>query len=442
MVITEGSGGALNAPPIISKITVGDVTETTFSISYTVTDADLQIVRHFLILNGERTEISDDVGYNKESFTYVKSGLDKGTPYSVQIAVTDGLYETMSESALIETLEKTLIGYTIQEDTADPSDRVKYTDAAVGQTPGTYTDYKGFAKLFPFKYIKIVGLKNGLETGEINPNDKTKYLDGQPVPEDVDVMVRFPKTFWKVSKSGTVVTNKLSSQNEGGFVSNAFKFSGQEKNYLYIGVYPASLIDGKLRSVRGKTVFTEGDRGNCGTFITNCINYAKANGNGYIPFNHFSISYLAMLHVLLTKSTTSAPSNMFGLENVFTYGIPIIGMRCERESTYYVNVKVSSDNGSLQSYNSQVIAKYISSANYYITAKVTAANICPFFPAEEFAASTAEYYCGQTGNSDYDNNFCVWVAIGNNGFWDVYYDARGPQCAPYATRLVYIGNGV
>lgn len=228
MITVKGSGGMLNAPPTISEFkSIGEPTQNSISISYKVTDADLQIVRHYITVKTStgvifnKKEITKEVGYENPNniFSYTINGLKRETSYTIQITCSDGFTESNSIAIQQKTEDFNSFGFVLNESIADPKsqERVKYIDGAVGIPPASVESGLGeWENHFPFKDIKMFGYQNGVRTKEINKNNKKLYIDGTPVPPDVDVFTRFPKIWVTVNKTGSKITVKLSKKRIAG----------------------------------------------------------------------------------------------------------------------------------------------------------------------------------------------------------------------------------
>lgn len=327
-------GGTINEQPKVTDLKTRNFETETIEVEYKVEDVELTICRHYITVKTgsffikNRTEITKDVGYESDTniFVYKIGGLQRGETYTIQVFASDGLDEGASDAIQQSTKNTSVVGFTINDEIAnsDDSERVKYIEEAVGVAPMTTSGMGGWKNRFPFDDFKIVGIKNGVETGLINKNNKKQYLDGSPVPADVDVYLRIPRIYWKVTKSGKITTVKIANYNAtGDMVTLAHNKSGGVAENNYIAIYQASEENGRLRSKSGATVskyaigLTSGNNENNSTNVLPVRKKADSvyhstlfTGSGFI--------LMQLLFVLAFKSTDS--DKFLGASTVTTTG--------------------------------------------------------------------------------------------------------------------------
>ena len=300
-ISASGGGGAVGNKPVISNFRCeGEPTLDSFVIKYIAIDNDNQILRHTLILDGKRTEISTDVGcenINRE-FTYTVKNLKGGTKYNVQIEVTDGVETVQSDVISVTTSNVQTYGVKVMENNSNPNTSVTYIEGAVGVTPANSTSLGGWANKFPFDKIRIVGFKNGQVTKEIKKDNKAQYTDGSTVPTDVDVMVEIPKVYWKFTNISNGYELRISNTKIEGSDCYAHKVGGVEKDFIYVGAYLGYNQSGKLRSRSGVTPTVS-------QTLTQFRQQARANGNGYQQWNWFTLLLLQNLYLIAYKNLNS-----------------------------------------------------------------------------------------------------------------------------------------
>lgn len=310
-ISASGGGGAVGNKPVISNFRCeGEPTLDSFVIKYIAIDNDNQILRHTLILDGKRTEISTDVGcenINRE-FTYTVKNLKGGTKYNVQIEVTDGVETVQSDVISITTSNVQTYGVKVMENNSNPNTSVTYIEGAVGVNPANSTSLGGWANKFPFDKIRIVGFKNGQVTKEIKKDNKAQYTDGSTVPTDVDVMVEIPKVYWKFTNISNGYELRISNTKIEGSDCYAHKVGGVEKDFIYVGAYLGYNQSGKLRSRSGVTPTANQT---IGIFR----NQARANGNGYQQWNWFTQILLQNLYVIAYNNLNSQQALGYGYAN-------------------------------------------------------------------------------------------------------------------------------
>lgn len=259
------------------------------------------------------TSTGEKIRFNGVDYTspYTFTGLKANTQYQFYGVKpsTDKLNEGISSPLTVTTANYPVYGFRIDVNNSNPLTKISYIKDAIGITPATSTGYGGWDNKFIFGRVKPCGFKNGKKTEYINPNDFTKYVDGISVPDDVDIMIEFPKFYWKWTTSSTYIDVELSEGKvDSGFECLAHSVGTVEKDYIYLGAYLGYEENGKLRSKKGvlptasKTI---------GQFRT----LAQANGTGYQQYVYYSMFMLQMLFVLMYRSTDSQTSLGYGYAN-------------------------------------------------------------------------------------------------------------------------------
>jgi len=193
-----------------------------------------------------------------------------------------------------------LYGVKIDTTNSNPLSALTYTDDAVGFTPalGNNGSFNAgsWADKFPFNLIKPCLYLNGAVNYYLNPNNYAQKVDGVTASDitsgtDGDVMIEFPKIYWKFETIGTDLYIRYSDAQ----IDDSYKCLGHlrgtaEKDKCYISAYMGYDLSSKLRSLSGKTPTATQT---IGTFRT----LAKANGAGY---DQMAFNQLTMLQVLYT----------------------------------------------------------------------------------------------------------------------------------------------
>ena len=142
-----------------------------------------------------------------------------------------------------------------------------YTDDAVG-LQGAYMDFtnntfvdNGWLNRWPFNEIKPCLVKNGAVVGYLNPNDYTKFADGTSAPTndptEGNVMVEFPKIYYKISADSRYNYIQISNATFTGACCLAHVYKGQELSKIYVDAYltgDANYTTNGLHSVKGVTL--------------------------------------------------------------------------------------------------------------------------------------------------------------------------------------------
>ena len=294
-------GSSNDKPFILNFRHDGEADLDSFVVKYTAKDNNNQILKHYLLLNGERTDISkavDCTNINRE-FTYTVTGLKAGTTYNVQIEVSDGFDVAKSQVLKISTASYKIYGVSVDTSNSNPANAVTYIEDAIGVTPAKNGNLNGWADKWPFNEVRLVGFKAGKVTKEVNPTNKTKYKDGTTIPADVDVMSEIPKIYWKVTTSGNKYEIRICNQKlDSNYKCLAHLVGGAEKDFIYIGAYLGYVENGKLRSKSGVNPTAS-------TTLTNFRSYARAVGSGYQLDNWHPLTLRKILYLIAYKNLDS-----------------------------------------------------------------------------------------------------------------------------------------
>ncbi len=430
MVKIVGNGGQKNASPEIRNFRQeGELGTSYFDIKYIAEDFENTILRHYLILNGAKTEITKDIGYESPNneFAYRLNNLSPNTKYELQIEVTDGLETIRSSVLLVTTPNAILYGVKVMENNSNPETSCTYIEQAIDICPANQYGLNGWADKWPFNKIRIVGFRDGKVVKEIKKDNKTQYIDGTTVQSDVDVMVEIPKIYWKFSNISNGYELRISNaKNDSFYDCCAHKINGVEKDLIYIGTYLGSIQDGKLKSKSGIRPANTKD-------ITYFRTAAQANGEGYQQMTWFTLVLLQILYLIAYKNLNSQSALGMGYTNAysltttggadkkgFCYGsiddsiqmcflgiedlwgntrMWIDGMKIDPKGDLLVNTNNKSFNDSAEGYEN--IAKCNISNGRII--KTNHTNKGAFFPMT-FGGSDTTYYC--------DNGWLGYDSVG------------------------------
>ena len=158
-----------NAPKIRNFRQEGVLESKYFDIKYIAEDFENTILRHYIYVDGQKKEITKDVGYEQPNneFFYRIDGLTINTKYEIQIEVTDGLDTVRSDVLSISTLNYNVYGVRVDESNSNPSTCCTYIEDSIGTHTATNQNLGGWENKFPFKNIRIVGFKDGKVVKEI-----------------------------------------------------------------------------------------------------------------------------------------------------------------------------------------------------------------------------------------------------------------------------------
>ena len=198
-------------------------------------------------------------------------------------------------------------GVKIDTTNSNPETALTYTDNAVGFTPakmGTATfDYGSWENVYPFNQIKPCVVKDGTVQYYLNPNDYSKKADGTTADitsgNDGDVMVEFPKVWWKFETIGNdLYVRYATKQKDSTYKCLAHQRGTTEKDKVYISAYLGTEVSSKLRSLSGKTPTASKT---IGAFRT----LAQANGSGYDQMAYYQLLMLQVLYIVMFKDRDS-----------------------------------------------------------------------------------------------------------------------------------------
>lgn len=308
MIKISGNGNGV-VKAIIKNLRVdGKITSSGFNIKYNVENFKTLNLKHFININGERKEITNDVIYNKENneFSYTLKYLSGGTVYNVQIEINDS--DVISKSDILQVKTESYIMYGVKVDStnSNTSTSITYIEDAKGVQQANKSDLGGWKDKFPFNQIELVGFKDGKETKTVNTLNRTQYLDGSSVPLNVDVMVKVPKIYWNFNTVENGYELRISNQKiDDRWDCYAHKVNGIEKDFIYIGAYLGSVQNGKLRSVSDM-------RPTVNTTLTNFRQYAQANGEGYQLWNWNTLMLIQILYLIAYKNLDSQSALGYG----------------------------------------------------------------------------------------------------------------------------------
>lgn len=465
------SGGSSNNPPTIRNFRQeGKIESTFFDVKYIAEDFENTILRHYAYIDGRKQEITKEVGYEavNNEFTYRVNNLNLNTKYQIQIEVTDGIETVRSDTISVTTANYQVFGVKVMENNSNPNSCCTYIEDAVGTSVATKTSLGGWADKFPFNKIRMVGFKSGKVTKEINPSNKTKYIDGSTVPNDVDVMVEIPKVYWKFTNISNGYEMRISNYKiDSTYDCYAHKVGGVEKDYIYVGAYLGYVESNKLRSRSGVSP-------SASTTLTQFRKYAQAVGSGYQQFNWFTLMLLQNLYLLAYKNLNSQSALGYGYTNgnssshqtggTNTKGM-IFGETGGKQQVCFLgiedfygnlwqwvdgmktdgsfNVMVTPDNRTFNDNASgfKNAGKFVNSSGGGYVSKVAHTSEGGFFP-KEFSGSNTTYY-SDYGSAD-SGFFARFGGDWNNGLYAGAF-LLNVDCSPsyshsfLGSRLVFLG---
>ena len=241
--------------------------------------------------------------------THTVSSLRNDTEYFFKVFTVDNNGNVNKQGVEVKGTAIQPFTYGVEINTLDsnPKTAVVYTDDAASLTPASFeTDalnLNGWDTRFPFNKIKPCVLRpNGTVNYYLNPDDFTlkegggeAKLDGT----DGNVMIEFPKVYWKIERVGTKLHVRYSNVKvDDSYKCLAHMRGDIEKDKVYIGAYLANLQADTLSS---KTDVLPTVRTSLDTFRAR----AKAIGSGYDLISFYQILMLQVLYVVMFRSLDS-----------------------------------------------------------------------------------------------------------------------------------------
>ena len=259
------------------------------------------------------TSVTDGVVvYAGANTSYTDTTVINGTAYYYRAFSYDwdNNYNTTEAGQEVIATPFAFVIYGVKIDTtnSNPETALTYTDDAVGFTPaagnnGTFS-YGSWADKFPFNAIKPCLYLNGAVNYYLNPNNYAQKIDGVTASDitsgtDGDVMVEFPKIWWKFETIGTdLYVRYADAQIDASYKPLAHLRGTTEKDKCYISAYMGYNLTSKLRSLSAKTPTATQT---IGAFRT----LAQANGAGYDQMAYYQLLMLQVLFIVMFKNRDS-----------------------------------------------------------------------------------------------------------------------------------------
>lgn len=276
--------------------------------------------------------------YQGANNAYTDNTVINDTPYFYSIwsyaLALPNLYSDLHEQTVATPIGTLIYGVNINELNSNPESSVTRTDMAVGMTVNDFDS----AEIF--KEIKPCMFKNGTVQYYLNPNDFAQKADGSPsviTGADGDVMIEFPKFWWKISKVGSEVSVKMSNrQVDSTWKCYAHTKGVTEKDKIYIGAY-LGVVHSGTGFVSGNDVANNnpnvtgswllrsvsGIRPYAALTISNFRTIAQRNGAGYQIMSWYQLMMLQILYVVKYKNLNSQLAIGKGV-SANTVGTPLI----------------------------------------------------------------------------------------------------------------------
>lgn len=266
-------------------------------------------------VTGTEVTITDGFDYNKklsvtESGTVMVQVLTKKT-YTITVDKLTGYMRPQSQSVNIENTSTTvnfvykkvdIYGFTLDLTNSDPATNIEYTDDAIGFQPmkvtNTGLEYGDWLNTFIIKDVKPAALVDGVRVGYLSLEEEGRLEDGELIPRDADLMAEFKKKYYLVKMVDNKLVFKISNYKvDNNYLCTAFLSEANGKtecDYMYYGMYEASMEESKLFSKRGKTIKKFENIDNFRTAVRN-------KGEGYQIETIAKLNYITLLTMLVSR---------------------------------------------------------------------------------------------------------------------------------------------
>ena len=229
------------------------------------------------------TSPTDGTAVSSTSSPTTISGLvDKTTYYFVVYAYNAKRY-TASDPVSVTARAAEHYAFTISDNESVCKSKITYPAGVDNSafTPaglsGNTFSYGSWAEAFFIKKLRVVMLNfDGTEAYEINKNNYKQKAAGGTVGTEGNVMVAFPKIYFKIidNGNGTATVHVSDVKLDADYKCYAhIGIDGQEKDWTYMAAYDPCKKDSKLRSLTGEAPSVS-------TTAQQEIDAAKANNTG------------------------------------------------------------------------------------------------------------------------------------------------------------------
>lgn len=194
-----------------------------------------------------------------------------------------------------------IYGVEINDMNSNPESCVEYTDDAYYMNPGSIN----WDNVHPFNKIKPFLIKDGLEIVELNKDNFNEDVYGNQIDISSgisgDVMIRFPKIWWKMYKEGGNQYVKYANKQIDSTwkaLAHINSRTGVDCDYVYISAYLGYSEGGRLRSLSDKTPTVS-------TALSDFRTQAQANGTNYNQIGFYQLTMLQILYLIRYKNLDS-----------------------------------------------------------------------------------------------------------------------------------------
>ena len=196
-----------------------------------------------------------------QSTPYVDTGVVNNTTYYyAAYAFSDyGIPAETAPRATAKPVPYRVMTLKINESDSNPLTMCSYADDAIdmpsGNSSSAVNEWKDF-----FKYKPCI-VQSGNVLGYLNPNDWTKFENGQSsgltasmidsgnFDTSKDVMIEFPRLGINISKNGSIITIKMTDEPDNpNFIYDSYRWNGTMYDHLYISAFMGGRVNNKIVS--------------------------------------------------------------------------------------------------------------------------------------------------------------------------------------------------
>lgn len=422
---------------------------------------------------------------------------NNGTPISNntfnvnQVGIHTVFYETANGEKRVYTFNVTqenlpmtqwIYGFTINESEINPDRGVVYTNDSTDFTPASrkFSDnplvsWNSWKDKAPFNQIKPCVLDNitGKVKYYLDPLNYAKKADGSPAiidGSDGDVMVEFPKIYWKVQKTGTIVSvNMSNTQVDSSWKCYGHMQGNTEFNKLYISAYMVWNVPAGIKSASGLS-----SSGSVSVPRTEFINLIKQRNSGYRIMHFHAYSLMQMLCILFFKARdiqnalgfgkssgnntivsghSDATDLFYGYIDI-TKGVKALGIEdLWGNTTSYLEGLYSDVNGNISWANDNLNENGIGykasgftipyNAVGYVD-KVAGTTELPFVPISVYNTTSSYYYADRVNfaHSLGDRLFTSggYYPVNSNSAGLFFHNGSNPTSPMSTARIMYLSN--
>ena len=435
--------------PVVSNVVMNNLTHSgTYDLTYTVTGGDEnEVYAHRLTIDSVNHDFIPFKDGN--TYTYHGTNLTPGKTHICRVFVSDGNRTSSSELFSVQVPQADIYGFSYNEKDSNPSTSISYIEGATGLSGASATDFGDWEHRFPFNEIKPCGFKDGKVFKYIDKNNFLKYVDGTDVGTDVDVMIQFPRIYWKATKTSSGGEIRISPVKKEGYECYAHNQNGNEKEFIYIGAYlSSSSYDSKSGTSPASTVIKD-------TIFTNIT---SQKGTGYTLYTYHMNTMLQILFTLLyktlntreilgtTNNGTTGETDELGMNGRVDKSNKFLGLQniCGSNrlnflagATYQLNVANSNASNKIvaihtndtnvgisASYNgghTPTNLNYLHAISYGSSSSksfktVAWSNSAPFAPSSDPGGSNTTYFCSKffkNGSNNYSGNSLNYLGFAN-----------------------------